>query len=314
MTLQYYTNWKNAHEARKTRGFSEGGFVSAKGAQLPTNVDISRGAKGRLDSIMARRASKKLTKEMQKMAEEYLGQQYMNAFADENEQYLTAGLETVTRDPDAVVSSSALSDDALQKEFLSMLQEGAEKGPPIDPKKGLDIRPQKAESLEQFTFNFIVGKEGFKSKPYDDRKKGASKPVWRGGFGSDTYTTKDGKVFTVKQNSVISKEDAIRDLNRRLETEFIPRVKRSVGANTWNTLGDSTKTALTSYTYNYGNIGESIIKAANSGSTLKLADAVRARAVDNNGINSVRRNDEADLIESDMTGPELIVKTRRRNQ
>jgi GH24 family phage-related lysozyme (muramidase) len=310
MTLQYYTNWKNAHEARKTRGFSEGGFVSATGAKLPTTDDISMGAKGRIDSLMKKRDSKRLTKEMQKIAKESVGQQYMNAFADENEQYLTAGLETVTRDPNIKVPSSALSEEALQDEMVAMLSSGDTKR----DNKGLDVRATKAEPLKDFIFNFIAGKEDFKSTPYDDSKKGSKKPVWRAGFGSDTYTQKDGTVITVKQNSFVSKEDAIRDLNRRLETEFIPRVKRSVGANTWNTLGDSTKTALTSYIYNYGNIGESIIKAANSGSTRKLADAVRARAVDNNGLNSSRRNDEADLIESDMTGPELIAKTRERNK
>ena len=43
MSLQYYVNWKNAHEARKTRGFSEGGFVSATGAELPATTDASMG-------------------------------------------------------------------------------------------------------------------------------------------------------------------------------------------------------------------------------------------------------------------------------
>tara|TARA_R110000803_G_scaffold109100_2_gene177450 strand:+ start:1917 stop:2852 length:936 start_codon:yes stop_codon:yes gene_type:complete len=311
MSLQYYVNWKNAHEARKTRGFSEGGFVSATGAELPATTDASMGGKGRLDSLMRKTESKDLTKTMFDAAGISLGQRYINAFADENEQYLTAGLETVTRDPDAEPNS--MDTGAVERQMMQQLQSGSKtKG--ADRTKGLDVRATKAEPLGDFTFNFIVGKEGFESTPYDDSKKGSKKPVWRAGFGSDTYTKEDGTVVTVKQDSFVSEKDAVRDLNRRIKTEFMPRAKRSVGASTWNTLGDSTKTALISYAYNYGNIGESIIKAANSGSARKLADAVRARAVDNKGLNSSRRNDEADLIESDMSGPEILASTRKRNQ
>ena len=299
MSLSYYVNWSNAHKARKTRGFSEGGFV---GAELPDLPQIG-------SSLVNRKTSKNITQET---VSESVGQKYMDIFAKANEEYLVAdsGNRVVTRDPNIKVPSSALSDQALKDEMVTMLSSGDTKR----NDKGLDVRATKTEPLDEFTFNFVVDREGFESTPYDDSKKGSKKPVWRAGFGSDTYTKEDGTVVTVKQDSFVSKEDAIRDLNRRIKTEFMPRAKRSVGSNTWNTLGESTQTALTSYVYNYGNIGESIIKAANSGSTRKLADAVRARAVDNKGVNSNRRNEEADLIESDMSGQEILASTRKRNK
>ena len=299
MSLSYYVNWSNAHKARKTRGFSEGGFV---GAELPDLPQIG-------SSLVNRKTSKNITQET---VSKSVGQKYMDTFAKANEEYLVAdsGNRVVTRDPNIKVPSSALSDQALKDEMVTMLSFGNTKR----NDKGLDVRATKTEPLNEFTFNFIVDREGFESTPYDDSKKGSKKPVWRAGFGSDTYTKEDGTVVTVKQDSFVSKEDAIRDLNRRIKTEFMPRAKRSVGSNTWNTLGESTQTALISYVYNYGNIGESIIKAANSGSTRKLADAVRARAVDNNNINSGRRNEEADLIESDMSGQEILASTRTRNK
>ena len=299
MSLSYYVNWSNAHKARKTRGFSEGGFV---GAELPDLPQIG-------SSLVNRKTSKNITQET---VSESVGQKYMNTFAKANEEYLVAdsGNRVVTRDPNIKVPSSAVSDQALKDEMVTMLSFGNTKR----NDKGLDVRATKTEPLKEFIFNFIVDREGFVSIPHDDSKKGSKKPVWRAGFGSDTYTKEDGTVVTVKQDSFVSKEDAIRDLTRRIKTEFMPRAKRSVGSNTWNTLGESTQTALTSYVYNYGNIGESIIKAANSGSTRKLADAVRARAVDNKGVNSNRRNEEADLIESDMSGQEILASTRKRNK
>jgi len=299
MSLSYYVNWSNAHKARKTRGFSEGGFV---GAELPDLPQVG-------SSLVNRKTSKNITQET---VSKSVGQKYMDIFAKANEEYLVAdsGNRVVTRDPNIKVPSSALSDQALKDEMVTMLSFGNTKR----NDKGLDVRATKTEPLKEFIFNFIVDREGFVSIPHDDSKKGSKKPVWRAGFGSDTYTKEDGTVVTVKQDSFVSKEDAIRDLNRRIKTEFMPRAKRSVGSNTWNTLGESTQTALTSYVYNYGNIGESIIKAANSGSTRKLADVVRARAVDNKGVNSNRRNEEADLIESDMSGQEILASTRKRNK
>jgi len=51
MSLSYYVNWSNAHKARKTRGFSEGGFV---GAELPDLPQIG-------SSLVNKKTSKNIT-------------------------------------------------------------------------------------------------------------------------------------------------------------------------------------------------------------------------------------------------------------
>jgi len=125
MSLSYYVNWSNAHKARKTRGFSEGGFV---GAELPDLPQIG-------SSLVNRKTSKNITQET---VSESVGQKYMNTFAKANEEYLVAdsGNRVVTRDPNIKVPSSALSDEALQDEMVAMLSSGNTKR----DNKGLDVR------------------------------------------------------------------------------------------------------------------------------------------------------------------------------
>lgn len=125
MSLSYYVNWSNAHKARKTRGFSEGGFV---GAELPDLPQIG-------SSLVNRKTSKNITQET---VSKSVGQKYMDTFAKANEEYLVAdsGNRVVTRDPNIKVPSSALSDEALQDEMVAMLSSGNTKR----NNKGLDVR------------------------------------------------------------------------------------------------------------------------------------------------------------------------------
>jgi len=125
MSLSYYVNWSNAHKARKTRGFSEGGFV---GAELPDLPQIG-------SSLVNKKTSKNITQET---VSKSVGQKYLDIFAKANEEYLVAdsGNRVVTRDPNIKVPSSALSDEALQDEMVAMLSSGNTKR----DNKGLDVR------------------------------------------------------------------------------------------------------------------------------------------------------------------------------
>ncbi len=136
----------------------------------------------------------------------------------------------------------------------------------------------------------IQGHEGFKTTAYWDVN------AWRTGYGSDTYTTADGKVHKVLKSSVITRGDADRDIHRRMTKEFIPKVKRVIGEEGWNNASQGTKSALSSIAYNYGSLPKRIHAAAQSGDPAKLAAAVRKLGGDNNGINRGRRNREADMI------------------
>jgi hypothetical protein len=51
----------------------------------------------------------------------------------------------------------------------------------------------------------------------------------RTGYGSDTVTLADGRVVPVTADTRVTREDAERDLARRVQTEFIPRAAQAVG-------------------------------------------------------------------------------------
>jgi GH24 family phage-related lysozyme (muramidase) len=86
--------------------------------------------------------------------------------------------------------------------------------------------------------------------------------AYRIGFGSDTITNNAGDVRKVLQTDKITIQDADRDLNRRIETEFIPKIKNKIGSGNWNKLNTGTRTALISLAYNYGNITKTAIITA----------------------------------------------------
>lgn len=133
-----------------------------------------------------------------------------------------------------------------------------------------------------------------------------SKAQWdvnahRVGYGSDTITRTDGTVVKVTKDTVITKEDAERDLARRTAI-FANNVRQELGDSHWNALPANAQAVLVSYAYNYGSLAKtkSVLDAARrsaqTGDMTALATAVRNRQVDNNGINARRRNQEADYI------------------
>lgn len=123
----------------------------------------------------------------------------------------------------------------------------------------------------------------------------------RAGYGSDTYTTADGKVHKVQAGTYVSREDAERDLARRMP-QFMNTARSDVGANVWANLTPQAQAVLTSVSYNYGSLSklESVRNAAavsaQTGDMTALANSIRNLQGHNNGINARRRNQEADYI------------------
>lgn len=156
-------------------------------------------------------------------------------------------------------------------------------------------------SAPQDTLGLIREFEGFRETPYWDVN------AHRAGYGSDTVTNPDGSIRRVKLGDRVSREDAERDLSRRVNEEFIPIARRAIGER-FDNLNEQQRAALTSIAYNYGEIPDRIVGAIRNGTAAEGAAAIRSLAGDNEGINSKRRNREADLFESG--GEVMRVSTR----
>jgi hypothetical protein len=132
-------------------------------------------------------------------------------------------------------------------------------------------------------------REGFRETPYFDVN------AHRAGYGSDTMTMADGTVRQVQPGMTVSREDAERDLRRRIP-EFEQRAISNIGQEAYSALSPNARAALISVAYNYGNIPERIRGAARSGDAAALSSAVAGLAGDNRGVNADRRREEAEII------------------
>lgn len=128
--------------------------------------------------------------------------------------------------------------------------------------------------------------EGFRASPYWDVNH------HRVGYGSDTITKPDGSVAEVHPGMSVSEEDAHRDLTRRVG-EAQGTIKGQVGDDAWNKLGPNGQASLTSVYYNYGHLPWQVQNAASSGDPAKTASAIAGLSGDNNGVNALRRQTEA---------------------
>lgn len=156
---------------------------------------------------------------------------------------------------------------------------------------GLEAGRHLVDGAEKAATTMISKFEGFIDHGKWDRN------AYRAGFGSDTVTDpRTGKVSRVTQDSRVSRDAAKVDLDRRIKSEFMPKVAASVGAE-WGAFDDETKAALTSVAYNYGHLPRNVLAAARSGDTNAIAAAIRAHESDNGGINARRRDAEADAVQ-----------------
>lgn len=146
---------------------------------------------------------------------------------------------------------------------------------------------QLREAGSSSTAQSIRGAEGFRSKAYWDVN------AYRAGFGSDTVTRANGMIEKVTAETVVTLDDAERDLSRRI-LEFQSGVQDSIGSDTWRSLNEGQQAALTSIAYNYGSLPKRIVAAIQSGGGPEVvAKAIADLGTDNGGINAKRRRNEA---------------------
>lgn len=145
------------------------------------------------------------------------------------------------------------------------------------------------EFKKNSSISIIKQFEGFDGNAYWDVN------AYRTGYGSDTVTREDGTVERVTKETKVTREDADRDLARRVQ-EFQNIAINQVGAEVWADLPSAARSALTSIAYNYGDLPNRIVPSVKSGDINAIADAVEGLSGDNKGINTRRRMMEASII------------------
>lgn len=141
------------------------------------------------------------------------------------------------------------------------------------------------------TFNMIAGFEGFRESTYWDVNH------HRVGYGSDTVTRADGSVAKTQQGMTVSRDEAGRDLTRRIGI-YQRGIIDTVGPERWGALSSAAQAAVTSVAYNYGSLPFAVGNAIVTGGPAEIAAAIRGLAGHNSGVNASRRNKEADAAAS----------------
>jgi GH24 family phage-related lysozyme (muramidase) len=118
---------------------------------------------------------------------------------------------------------------------------------------------------------------------------------WRLGYGSDTMWNGTHDV-QVTRTSVTTQVNALINLSHRIP-QFENVIIGEVGHAHWDNLPETAKSALISFVYNYGSLGEHLSKVVMIGNLRSIAAAVEARRFDNDGVNAHRRDAEARMIE-----------------
>ena len=123
----------------------------------------------------------------------------------------------------------------------------------------------------------------------------SSGKTYRIGFGSDTITTPGGSVKKVKKGDTITSDQAYADLERRLKTEFKPKVVATCEANgvNYDSLPAPVKTVFIDCAYNYGSLWNSIVISYRDGNVNGLKAELQRRA--NSGPGQVPKRREAEI-------------------
>lgn len=149
------------------------------------------------------------------------------------------------------------------------------------------FEPSEAASSPSATA-LIESFEGFRESTYWDVNH------HRVGYGSDTVTAADGRVREVRQGDRVTREDADRDLSRRVSSVEQTASRRA--GQGWGQLPEGARAAVISVAYNYGESSarlQPLWDAARTGNAERVASVIESLAGDNEGTNRTRRLQEA---------------------
>lgn len=216
---------------------------------------------------------------------------------------LNGGLTAVEQDPDALeaqqtkvfeaIDATDLSEiekeDLKEKSAISLASVKLKQKIKEDALNRHDAGLGEINDGETAAMALIIKEENFRPHAYWD------KTAWRTGYGSDTTTRADGSHETITKETMVTREDADRDIRYRLKEREGKRVREQVGEN-WEKLSPSTQAALYSVGYNYGSLPKSVERAVATGDRNAIADAIGAL-----DANPDRRRREAALVRGDKS-------------
>jgi GH24 family phage-related lysozyme (muramidase) len=279
--------------------------------RLRQQMDLAERAAGYTANKETREASKAQMEERVKLQElkakvlEHAKAQLQNIPEGDNEAYQAVISQYKDMLPEEYAIASKMKWDAdTRKRFLLTPEQQYAQAKPTYKEFGGEVYKETPGGLvpapilpqegmpgarQDLTTDLIKQREGFISKPEYDVN------AYRAGYGSDTVTRPDGSVEKIKPGMSVSREDAERDLQRRIQTEFVPKAAAKVGEENWSRLPENTRAALTSVAYNYGNIPSRIVPAVQSGNPEAIAKAIESLSGDNKGVNAGRRMQEANI-------------------
>tara|TARA_R110000782_G_scaffold839_5_gene3007 strand:+ start:3792 stop:7160 length:3369 start_codon:yes stop_codon:yes gene_type:complete len=127
--------------------------------------------------------------------------------------------------------------------------------------------------------NFIKPREGFRENPYPDPPEDPNGRLSIG-YGSDTITRPDGSFYKITRKSKVTREDAERDLIRRIKDEFKPRVVQRLNSRgvDYNTLPLKLKVVFIDLAYNYGTLFFDFIEGYKASGVQGVIDELQRRA------------------------------------
>ncbi len=210
----------------------------------------------------------------------------------------------------AAIAAQTEQEKRLEDEIKKLREELADKG-----LEGV-LSDDRIRSAAQGNLNSIDARsataliksfEGFRTNAYFDTD------AFRVGYGSDTKTDLNGRVSRVTRSTTVTAAEADRDLARRV-AEFQKVIRDQIGPATFDAMSENAKAALTSVAYNYGQLPANVAFAAKNGNQFDIAQSIRARSGDNNGLNRGRRNQEADLVLSGNANAESLDKERQARE
>jgi len=170
-----------------------------------------------------------------------------------------------------------------------------------------------ATSFQNRAANVIAGFEGFITKATWDEN------AYRLGFGSDTITLNDGSYRKVVKGDVTNKDNATKDLARRIP-QFEKDIIKIVG-DSYNKLTHNAKIALLSFAYNYGAGGilshRPVYDAIKKEDSKAVGDAIITSTINDNkgasfyNYNRLRRNTEGAIAKTDSGSVSNIKRTSK---